>query len=91
MSEDEHAKTIRAMALERFPREYLGLHGWKAYEGPMLMMLTPSSDSVIDATRALRFLFTDGFAMRGAAYPPQLWGGGNTHLWPVSGAAPDEN
>jgi hypothetical protein len=83
MPDEEYERYVRKLAMDRFPREYLALHGWKAYEGYVQLVLTERSLSVSSIWQAQRYRVPEGqMVSRGPATVPQLWGSGNIHLHP---------
>jgi hypothetical protein len=80
---DDYEATVRAMAMARWPREYLALHGWKAFEGVIdLMWQGEPRSNVHDIWLAMRHIHPQPTAFMHAAAVPPLWGAGNLHLHP---------
>lgn len=84
MAETEHERYVRHLAMARFGREYLALHGWNAFDG-FAQLIMGDSAPITQIWLAQRHRCPAGqMATRGAATIPQLWGAGNLHLHPAS-------
>ncbi len=85
MSQD-YDKMVRQMAMDRFAGVYLALHGWKAFDGVVLLLWEGERTNAHDAQLALRYRHPRPIASLAAATVPALWGTCNMHLHPVSRA-----
>jgi hypothetical protein len=77
----DHDTYVRQLAMARWPREYLALHGWKAYDGIIPLLWEGERTNVHDIWTAMRYIHPKPSALMGAASVPQLWGASNLHLW----------